>query len=118
MDCNMPIMDGYEATSQICSYLHSKSLKQPIISAVTGHSEPQYIQRAIRCGMNQVLSKPVDCKLIKFLVSTLGYNSTADKEVAIDDKEIKILYNYVDQYKTSQDMYANRMLSGYLKLDI
>jgi CheY-like chemotaxis protein len=39
MDCNMPFMDGYEATEKIREFLHSKGLKQPIISAVTGHTE-------------------------------------------------------------------------------
>jgi CheY-like chemotaxis protein len=39
MDCNMPFKDGYETTSDIREYIHSKNLKQPIISAVTGHTE-------------------------------------------------------------------------------
>jgi CheY-like chemotaxis protein len=52
MDCNMPIMDGYKATQEIREFIYSKGLPQPIISAVTGHSEPKYIKRAIKCGMN------------------------------------------------------------------
>jgi CheY-like chemotaxis protein len=32
---------------------------QPIIVAVTGHTEPNYVDRAINSGMNQVLSKPI-----------------------------------------------------------
>jgi CheY-like chemotaxis protein len=59
MDCNMPFMDGYEATEKIREYLFSKKLKQPIISALTGHTEQVYIDKSIMCGMNQVLSKPV-----------------------------------------------------------
>jgi CheY-like chemotaxis protein len=59
MDCNMPQMDGYESTHEIRSYLYSLNLDQPIIVAVTGHTEPAYVDRAIKSGMNQVLSKPI-----------------------------------------------------------
>ena len=52
MDCNMPHMDGYESTHQIRSFLYSLNLDQPIIVAVTGHTEPNYVGRAINSGMN------------------------------------------------------------------
>lgn len=55
----MPFMDGYEATYRIREFLYVKGLKQPIISAITGHTEQAYIDKSIMCGMNQVLSKPV-----------------------------------------------------------
>ena len=59
MDCNMPVMDGYDATEEIREYLYARKLKQPLIIATTGHCEPEYVSRAIRAGMNQVLSKPI-----------------------------------------------------------
>ena len=43
MDCNMPFMDGYESTGKIREYLFNKGIMQPIIIAVTGHTENQYI---------------------------------------------------------------------------
>ena len=52
MDCNMPIMDGYESTNQIRKFLKTKKLKQPIISAITGHSEQSYAIKAINFGLN------------------------------------------------------------------
>jgi len=39
MDCNMPFMDGYEATDKIRQYLFEKNILQPIIIGVTGHTE-------------------------------------------------------------------------------
>ena len=59
MDCNMPFMDGYQATKEIRELLYEKNLRQPIISAVTGHSDQSYIDQAVNSGMNQVLEKPV-----------------------------------------------------------
>jgi len=48
----MPFMDGYEATEEIREYLYRRKLKQPIIVAITGHTEPEYVSRAINAGMN------------------------------------------------------------------
>ena len=52
MDCQMPFMDGYEATDKIREFIHNQGAPQPIISAVTGHTEQAYIERAINAGMN------------------------------------------------------------------
>lgn len=52
MDCNMPHMDGYQCTSKIRNYLYSKKIKQPLITAVTGHQEQVYVDRSIVSGMN------------------------------------------------------------------
>ena len=43
MDCNMPFMDGYEATNRIRQFLFEKDILQPIIIGVTGHTEDTYI---------------------------------------------------------------------------
>ena len=65
----MPIMDGYEATSKIRSYISSLGINQPIIIAVTGHTEEEYVRRAMSSGMNQVLSKPIIIEVLKDIVS-------------------------------------------------
>ena len=72
MDCNMPFMDGYEASNEIRTLIDSYNLPQPIISAVTGHTEQNYINKAIACGMNQVLSKPVESRILKATLAKLG----------------------------------------------
>jgi CheY-like chemotaxis protein len=43
MDCNMPFMDGYEATDKIRQYLFERDILQPIIIGVTGHTEDTFI---------------------------------------------------------------------------
>jgi len=43
MDCNMPFLDGYEATMEIREFLYSHGIRQPIIVALTGHTEPEYV---------------------------------------------------------------------------
>ena len=72
----MPFMDGYESCQNIRQFLFGHKIKQPIISAVTGHTEEAYVKRAILSGMNQVLSKPVPVEVIENLISLLGYPVT------------------------------------------
>ena len=58
MDCNMPKMDGYQATQRIREYMREIQMEQPFIIALTGHIEQQYRQRALDAGMNVVVGKP------------------------------------------------------------
>ena len=57
MDCNMPFLDGYEATKQIRKLFLRQNIereKQPKIIAITGHVENEYVQKADECGMDKV----------------------------------------------------------------
>ncbi|XXQ35028.1 Histidine kinase [Plasmodiophora brassicae] len=67
MDCQMPIMDGYEATKVIRTQIpHRQAL--PIIaltaSAIKGDRE-----RCIRVGMNEYLTKPICIDKLKQMIS-------------------------------------------------
>ncbi len=57
MDCQMPIMDGFEATQRIRANPRYDDL--PII-AMTGNVDESDRQRCYDCGMNGFISKPVD----------------------------------------------------------
>jgi len=46
MDASMPILDGYQATEAIRNYVRMQNILQPMIVATTGHTEPEYIQKA------------------------------------------------------------------------
>lgn len=52
MDCNMPHLDGYDASSRIRQYFYQKNFEQPIISAITGHTEQAFVKKAVQSGIN------------------------------------------------------------------
>ncbi|NJL20978.1 MAG: response regulator, partial [Leptolyngbyaceae cyanobacterium SM1_3_5] len=55
MDCQMPILDGYNTTRQI----RLQSYPQPIIIAMTANAMKEDRDRCLRSGMDDYISKPV-----------------------------------------------------------
>ena len=72
MDVQMPVMNGYEATEQIRS-LDDPSLAGITILAMTANAFDEDRRKALACGMNGFLSKPI---VIEELISTLQNNLT------------------------------------------
>ncbi|MBW4575952.1 MAG: response regulator [Aphanothece sp. CMT-3BRIN-NPC111] len=61
MDCQMPVMDGFEATRQIRQRQESSfaSGHPPVIIAMTANAMKEDEQRCLDAGMNDYMSKPV-----------------------------------------------------------
>ena len=64
MDCQMPEMDGFEAT-RIIRDRASPVLDHEIpVIAMTANAFPEDRARALGCGMNDFLAKPVDRSML------------------------------------------------------
>ena len=72
MDVQMPVMNGYEATKQIRA-LRDPALAGITILAMTANAFDEDRKKALECGMNGFLSKPI---VIEELISTLQNNLT------------------------------------------
>ena len=74
MDCQMPVMDGFEATNCIRGSAHSGI---PIV-AVTADAAPEDRRRCLNEGMNDFLSKPVDFEALQAVLENCLAAATAN----------------------------------------
>ena len=64
-DLSMPVLDGYQTATKIRNFYTAHNLPQPVIIACTGHTEHEYIEKAWRHKINEVLAKPMNVQVAK-----------------------------------------------------
>jgi len=75
MDCNMPIMDGFESTKAIRDLIPCPSIGKmrnfPYIVALTAYSTDSFKQKCLQAGMNEFLTKPIEVDKLELLLQNL-----------------------------------------------
>lgn len=59
MDCEMPVMDGYEAASRILKWQRERGVAVTPIIALSAHALDKHKERALAAGMVDYLAKPL-----------------------------------------------------------
>jgi signal transduction histidine kinase/CheY-like chemotaxis protein len=59
MDCEMPQMDGFEATRAIREFEQSKHLPRTKVIALSAHADTEHKEKAKDAGMDDFMSKPI-----------------------------------------------------------
>lgn len=72
MDCEMPEMDGFEATRSIREYERSHGLKPVPIVALTAHALEEHREAVFASGMNDYLGKPISLNKLYATLERLG----------------------------------------------
>ncbi|CDW73961.1 pas domain s-box protein [Stylonychia lemnae] len=70
MDCNMPVMDGFQATQQIRDFEKQLDLNIPrsYITALTAYTSDAFQQKCLDFGMDSFLTKPIGFDLLRKIV--------------------------------------------------
>jgi CheY-like chemotaxis protein len=79
MDCQMPEMDGFEATRIIRDRTSAVLDHDVPVIAMTANAYPEDRARALACGMNDFLAKPVDRSVLSDMLDQ-WLTPTTDRE--------------------------------------
>lgn len=75
MDCEMPEMDGYEATRKIRQWESDHCRPATIIYALTAHVLPEHVKKCRAMGMDGHLSKPITLDRLRKTFEIINANS-------------------------------------------
>lgn len=76
MDCEMPVLDGYEASKQIKSL--GQAAEKTTIVALSAHVMEEHKQRALAMGMSGYLTKPIEREALINLMESIALSSKDD----------------------------------------
>jgi CheY-like chemotaxis protein len=67
MDCNMPVMDGFEATKRILAISPNA-----YIATLTAYSTEEFHQKCLDVGMREFLTKPLNHEKLIHVLRAVG----------------------------------------------
>jgi CheY-like chemotaxis protein len=85
MDCEMPIMDGYDATREIRKRQQQFNRPDLPIIALTANIGVEFEQFARSAGMDDLITKPVRKQTLKNLFTTWLPDATDTSEITNDN---------------------------------
>lgn len=78
MDCNMPIMSGYEAAKQLSAMMNEGIIPKQNIIGLTGDAGERNLENCLKCGMKSMLTKPLTKR--EFKEKVFEFLKKTDKE--------------------------------------
>ena len=83
MDCQMPVLDGFDATREI---IHHLGTQRPHIVALTAISQAVELERCLEAGMDEVITKPLRMVRLEELLTDVSIGMRRGLE---QDTELK-----------------------------
>jgi CheY-like chemotaxis protein len=97
MDCEMPQMDGYEASARIREFEMQHKLEPMPILALTANALPAHREKVLSVGMNDHLSKPLRLKSLQDMLTK--HLTDSPKQLRLSESKLN---TELDQIKHAQ----------------
>jgi PAS domain S-box-containing protein len=122
MDCQMPEMDGYEATGEIRRT--EVAPKHTPIVAMTAHALEGDREKCIGSGMDDYITKPVQLEeLTRVLNAFLGSTKKENREIAIETSPVDLARTHgtmgdePTQFSETHNLYMENMSENLGQLE-
>ena len=117
MDCQMPEMDGYEATAEI-RHREAKTKHMPIV-AMTAHALAGDRAKCIAAGMDDYITKPVKLEELKRVLELFCNNASgADAAPLVDVERMhEMMGDEAGELSELVSLYLDEMGKNLNKLD-
>jgi CheY-like chemotaxis protein/HPt (histidine-containing phosphotransfer) domain-containing protein len=127
MDCQMPEMDGYEATIEV-RRVEGAAKHTPII-AMTAHALTGDRQKSIAAGMDDHITKPVKqnelARMLEYFLSSPGSTAAIAEERAAEitppvdlDRLHEAVGNDPEEISEILSLYRSEMAKNLIELDV
>ncbi|OKH52207.1 ATPase [Calothrix sp. HK-06] len=118
MDCQMPILDGFDTTKEIHRWQESKFLnhRRPVIIAMTANAMKEDKQMCLDAGMNDYISKPVSKdKLAAALEHWENFIFTKQTDTINDSLELPIDWEHLHQLSENNPEFELELLQIFVE---
>ncbi len=97
MDCQMPVMDGFEATQEIRRYESQEGYKRTPVLALTAAARAEEYDQALASGMDEFMTKPFDVAQLEKRLGVILADKARPGLVAATSTKTKALPSPIDE---------------------